>query len=360
MAASVFKKLKRLLGKLKELYSFNRQISVLAHSSNTMVTIRIKLVSVFLAFSFSTGSKAFRVCEYAAPPSNIAAESFRHKRNSLMSIFQANHSGNDTVVALGKDAHIESKFCYGMVGKDLFDEYVEVWVDDCSGEYKLLHRGLTDSSGRLSWSLPTNLLESSGEYRIWMRVVADGSSVMSTLRILEPGSKVVIFDIDGTLTTIEDQASLEVISDFIGGNYSPPTRDFAAELSRHLHKDKECQIVYLSGRHYLLNNMTRIWLARNDFAPGSVMITQSIFDLYPSNSSVGQFKLKRLKQITESGLEIVRAYGNAKTDIFAYKGAGLSSDQIYIVGTHSGTDGTSALGDDFSEHYYSLVNGGSV
>ena len=44
----------------------------------------------------------------------------------------------------------------------------------------------------------------------------------------------------------------------------------------------------------------------------------------------------------DQGLVIDLAYGNATTDIYAYLGAGVPPQSIYIIGPHGGEQGTNA------------------
>ncbi len=57
----------------------------------------------------------------------------------------------------------------------------------------------------------------------------------------------------------------------------------------------------------------------------------------------------------QAGLQIVRAYGNAATDVQAYAEAGLPPQQTWIIGEHAGSQGTQALGGDYLEHLASVV-----
>lgn len=320
----------------------------------------MRILFFVLFAAFSAHAESFRICEFAALPTELPMENFKHTRNHIITMFEPFHLANDTITTLGHEANIAGKFSYGLLGKDLEDEVIEIWIDDCRGDFSVIHRAVTDADGRISWSIPGELVENAGQYRIWMRVAGDNSGVFSTLRVLAPKTKIAVFDVDGTLTTREDEIRVEVISELVGGNYSPPKRDYASELTNYLHDRLGYEIVYLSGRHYFLTGLTRSWLARYDFAPGTVILAQSLLEVFPTDDSVGSYKLSELTKIMEKGLLIRRAYGNATTDIFAYKKANVVADRIFIVGKFSGTKGTVALGEDFYEHYKKLFNGENV
>lgn len=53
------------------------------------------------------------------------------------------------------------------------------------------------------------------------------------------------------------------------------------------------------------------------------------------------------------GFRLVLAYGNAHTDVFAYRKAGILPENTHIVGKRSGgskAEGMVALGNDFLDH----------
>jgi len=55
------------------------------------------------------------------------------------------------------------------------------------------------------------------------------------------------------------------------------------------------------------------------------------------------------------GLNIVRAYGNATTDIAAYADGGIPKADTYIIGEHAGEQGTQPLYNDYTYHYSTVV-----
>ncbi len=295
----------------------------------------------------------FRECKSAPLPSDLPSEGFAHRFNRVGSKLKPRHSINDVLAVFGKPSTIEAKFNYGILGADVYDEIVEVWIDNCGARYKMIHRGKTDKDGRFSWIFPHDLVEKSGEYRIWLRLVGDGSGVLGTIRLVSGGAKVAVFDVDGTLTSHESDVTLNILSELIKGCFSPPKRAFASELT-HLFYKQGYQIVYLTGRHYFLNELTRKWLALHGFAPGTVLITNSLVQIAPNQNSVGTYKSAQLSKIKSAGLFIARAYGNAWTDISRYKEAGIPSSRIFVIGKNSGSWGVTGLGCDYEAHYKQL------
>ena len=64
-----------------------------------------------------------------------------------------------------------------------------------------------------------------------------------------------------------------------------------------------------------------------------------------------------LEQVLDyTGIDVVRAYGNATTDIEGFNQGGVSLEEIYIVGKNAGAMGSQAIeGEDYWSHLYSVV-----
>ena len=81
--------------------------------------------------------------------------------------------------------------------------------------------------------------------------------------------------------------------------------------------------------------------------PGPLRVADSNTDILPTEASVGAYKLASLNALLAAGMVIDFAYGNATTDIFAYLGAGIPADRIWIIGPHAGEQGTHAIAGDW-------------
>ena len=145
----------------------------------------------------------------------------------------------------------------------------------------------------------------------------------------------LIFDIDGTLTHSDINTN---------------TRTGAVEMT-HALKNLRREIVYLSGRHYFLTRWTRTFLQSNQFAEGTLVVGQSICDVIPNDSHIGEFKSRYLKYLIDLGLVLERAYGNRTHDVYAYQSVQIPNDKIFILGRNGGYLGSVALGEDYLYHY---------
>lgn len=266
-----------------------------------------------------------------------------------------NHNCHD-IISLPDDADtqvIEGKFAYGPLDKDMQDEIVDVYYNDelCS-RWRFLRSGRTDSDGRYTMRIAPPFKEK-GTIFIKMVLAGDGTAADSTLMILPAGSKFVVFDIDGTLTTSDSELIRDLFHDLYDGLYIPRMRDDAQKLVQ-AYANKNYHILYLTGRPYWLQRKTRQWLNDMDFPPGTVRLTDSNRDSIAADNHVGRFKAEYLKKLSARGYHIEFAYGNASTDIFAYQQAGIDSEKIFIVGEHAGKNGTTAI-PSYTDHLH-LIN----
>jgi hypothetical protein len=249
----------------------------------------------------------------------------------------ANHSGADAIETTGTAAVLRGKFAYGFVSKDLEDELVRVWIDDC-GQWRGLGDVLTDDDGRIAVPVPAGVLTSPGVYEARFQVLGDRSLTAAWIWILPAATRVVLTDIDATLSTGDPELFHQVLD----GSYVPTAYQDASALTNAHAVDGQI-VIYLTGRPYWLSNITRDWLADLGFTRGPLIVAQSNRDAVPTESGVGDFKRDQVAALRAKGLVVDVAYGNASTDIYAYLAAGLAADRLWIIGPHGGEQGTHAV-----------------
>ena len=144
-------------------------------------------------------------CRAAPDPTGLPLLEWNHFTSRVVvASGSPNHSAQDIITTPARPVTIPGKFTYGALGKDLEDEMVEVWMDDCSGSYVKLGETVTDDDGRVAFIIEGQDLPPVGSYNLYLRVSGDDSATRSTLRVLAEGSAVVVFDIDATLTSTFD------------------------------------------------------------------------------------------------------------------------------------------------------------
>jgi hypothetical protein len=307
--------------------------------------VRIALVAA-LALA-GCGAGGVRAAEPAPPPEGLdhcvgrtfdapTADGFEHTSSKLAAAAgSARHYVQDVIVPPGTAPRVEAKLTYGQVSKDLEDELVQVFVDDCS---TWLDAGTTrtDDDGRAEFDLPANLTVGLHEVRVV--VLGDGTQATATLWVLPVGTRLVITDVDGTLTSGDS----ELFEQMLHGTYVPEAYPGASALTR-AHTERGHVVVYLTGRPYWLVNVTRGWLRDLGFATGPLHVADRHADILPTEEGVGAYKRAWLQGLLQAGYVVDVAYGNATTDIFAYLGAGLPATSVWIIGKHAGAQGTHAV-----------------
>lgn len=291
---------------------------------------------LLLGITLSTYS--FAICNQLEPDSGLKPEGFKRQINRALSWFTTHHTASDVITTPGHDTPLQAQFMYGALHKGLEYEDVEILIDTCESNLVTLGKVTSNDEGMVQINLNSSKLPQKGAYRVWMRVVGDNSSTTFTLRVLEPKTKLAIFDFDGTLTF---------------SNLNSNARAGASELT-HALNNKNLEIVYLSGRHYFLSGWTRRLIQQHDLAEGSLVVGQSIYDVLPIEASVGEFKADYLEYLKSLGLELERAYGNTTSDLFAYQKAGIPQTRIFTVGEVPIDSSSNYIGADFLEHLSAL------
>lgn len=293
------------------------------------------------------------VCEDGIVPVKAGA-GFRHAASALVSVLAPVHAADDVIAVVDADApRVRAKLAYGPTSKDLEDEWVEILLDDCTGGVRHLGFALTDDDGRIDAPLDSRDLPDPGRYRITVRVWGDGTTVSMRLFVVPDTTEVVVFDIDGTLTTSDLELYADVVHDLfapiLAGDVVPAAREGAAEITR-LRHDMGYLPVYLTGRPYWLRARTDAWLRTIEAAPGALLLAPHTLDAWPTNAGVGTFKADALAELQLAGLDIAFAYGNATTDIWAYDQAGVPAERVFVAGPHGGENDTHAVGDGYARH----------
>lgn len=292
----------------------------------------------------------FQSCRDGAAPTDLPTVDWNHTTSAILSAGHAWHSSQDVLAPSDGVALIAGKFSYTDISKDLEDERIEVWLDDCNGGYTNLGERITDSDGRIELALSGDDLPLVGEYGLYLRVMGDNTAARSVLRVYPPETRFIVFDIDATLTTSDTELVGQIILEIIADGTTPDARESAVDITQLRHGDHGYELVYLTGRPYLLDELTRSWLTDLGFADGTVHLTDSVSLAWPSESQVGTFKADFLQRMLDQGFVVHAAYGNATTDIYAYDRVGIARERTFILGDNGGQSGTVALGEGYTEH----------
>jgi hypothetical protein len=230
----------------------------------------------------------------------------------------------------------------GLFATPLPGENVSLWSYD-AGTWTMQGHGTTDAMG--AYNLDSTGYVAPNQQVLYSVLEADGSCAEHYDLMLPPGSKVVVTDIDGTLTT-DDNQNLMQIPD---ATYVPLMMGSANAMLQ-AWDAKGYPIIYLTARPHVERVESRIWLRDEMFPVGALITAVDVEEA----SAYKTLWLKRM--VDDFGWDIVAAYGNAQTDIDAYNNVAIPKADTFIVGPLAGNNGTQPIANmDYAAHTASFV-----
>jgi hypothetical protein len=234
----------------------------------------------------------------------------------------------------------------GIVGNALAGEFVSLWTYDAAGsDWMMLDRMKTDSNG--VYDFPSTGYVAANGQPIYAMLEANGTCAEHFDYLLPSGTKVIVADIDGTLTLSNNEFFMEIAD----GTYVPKLMGHAAEMAQ-AWAAKKYQMIYLTARQHVYIPETRAWIESQGFPPGPI-ITENDDDTMPA-----PYKTTWLQRmITNFGWQVYAAYGNEDTDIQAYQAVSIPDANDFIVGPSGGDLGTTAIPNlDFAQHITDFID----
>ncbi|CAH6793473.1 membrane-associated phosphatidylinositol transfer protein 1 isoform X1 [Phodopus roborovskii] len=229
----------------------------------------------------------------------------------------SNHRASDTVVCEGRPQVLNGRFMYGPLDVvTLTGEKVDVYVMTQPLSGKWIHFGteVTNSSGRLTFPVPSERALGIGVYPVRMVVRGDHTYAECCLTVVARGTEAVVFSIDGSFT-----ASVSIMGS------DPKVRAGAVDVVRHW-QDSGYLIVYVTGRPDMQKHRVVAWLSQHNFPHGVVSFCDGL-----THDPLRQKAMFLQSLVQEVELNIVAGYGSPK-DVAVYAALGLSPSQTYIVG----------------------------
>ncbi len=282
------------------------------------------------------------------PLAGPAKKGFAHFGNTILTgVYKPWHMAHDVIAKAGTAATIEAKFDYdALLHKDLEGEKVHAYLFGTGmTQWQYLGNYTTNSDGKIAVPLGTRPV---GDYVVRFVVEGDLSATSGYLSVVDPGRDAVLFDIDGTLT-IND---FEAWADYAGVK-TATAYSFAPEVVN-AYRAKGYQIIFLTARPYWVTKDGREWLGIKQI--GQWHYHSNPYGGGPIPPNTQQFKTDYVRYLRNTvGLNIIRAYGNATTDIAAYADGGIAKANTYIIGAHAGASGTQAIHGEYGSHYSFVV-----
>jgi phosphatidate phosphatase PAH1 len=244
-----------------------------------------------------------------------------------------NHRGRDQIVVEGAPQWVIGKFAYATNDKDLKDEEVDVFVErGCAGAWEKLGtavtteddehaavEGVPDTGGRIYFEIPAAKKLALGRHRLRLVVAGDHTSADLLIDVVAKDTKIVVSDVDGTLTSSEDA--------FLAALATGQVPEAQPDASKVLHAlaSSGYRIVYLTARPEWLTGGTRDFLRRRGFPTGLVhTITSGLTGAVGATGTAAvEFKTAELEAFTAKGVKIAWAFGNRDTDTEAYAAANI-------------------------------------
>uniref|UniRef100_A0A8C2S1P8 DDHD domain-containing protein n=1 Tax=Capra hircus TaxID=9925 RepID=A0A8C2S1P8_CAPHI len=255
----------------------------------------------------------------ALSPTNPREKWLRKRTQVKLRNVTANHRANDVIAAEDGPQVLVGRFMYGPLDMvALTGEKVDILVmaEPSSGRWVHLDTEITNSSGRITYSVPRPRRLGVGVYPVKMVVRGDQTCAMSYLTVLPRGMECVVFSIDGSFA-----ASVSIMGS------DPKVRPGAVDVVRHW-QDLGYMILYITGRPDMQGGPVTWSLSAcikrvpQQCSPGAHLGILRGGCTGPAPISCPVF---------QCFIKISAAYGSTK-DISVYSVLGLPPSQIFIVG----------------------------
>lgn len=256
----------------------------------------------------------------AGTPATGKPRGFRRLRHRITaSLASPDHRGHDLIATTTDAQVLAGKLAYGLVDKDLEREDVELFA--CiAGAWQRVGATMTDGSGRFALALDGAARLPVGLRDIYASVVADRSGVRFLAYVAPSDARLIVSDIDGTLTSSESSFVKAV---FLGSHVKPHP---GAAASLRAAAASGYQVVYLTARSDRFTDATRYWLGTNGFPRGPVRLAPSLI-VMPGAATVA-YKERVMRSLAR--FDIVAGVGNRKSDVAAYGAVGVPAERIFV------------------------------
>jgi len=259
----------------------------------------------------------------AGLPDAGPAGDFRHFSSDVIShLGSPKHRGFDLVASAGNASQrLEGWLSYTIADKALEDEDVEVFA--CrAGAWRQVGTARSDDEGHIALTLSGADRLPIGMRDLFLSVVGDRTGVGMLAYVAPAGARLIVSDVDGTLTSSEN-AFLETIALGIEpGARAGAARAFSAVEA------KGYQLVYVTARGNQYTTATRDWLDHKGFPRGPVRLSPSFLTL-PGGDTIA-YKTQTIAALGAAGLSVAAGVGNRASDVSAYTNTGLAADRIFI------------------------------
>ncbi len=256
----------------------------------------------------------------AGTPTTGPALGFSRLRDRIALRFaRPDHRGIDLIATTQAPQIVAGKVGYGITDKPLGGAAVDLYA--ClAGHWQPLGTARTRANGRFSYELRGSHRLPPGLRDLYMSVRADRSGARFLAYVAPAGTRLVVSDVDGTLTGSES-AFIKAV--FYGAKVS--AQPGAAEALRAA-RSSGAQVIYVTARGDRFTDETRHWLGTHGFPRGPIRLVPSLY-VMPGAATVA-YKRDVLKGL--AGFAIAAGVGNRASDVSAYTDAGVPASKIFV------------------------------
>jgi hypothetical protein len=188
-----------------------------------------------------------------------------------------------------------------------------VTTDD--GEHPIVE-GIEDSGGRVYFQIPADQALEVGRHRIHMVEEDNWETAEALIDVVPAGAPLFVSDVDGTLTTSENEEAYDFLIDTI-----PDANPFAAEALSLL-ASKGYRPMYITARPEWLDRRTREFVELHDFPQGIIHTTTTYTGA--NGDAAALYKSGEFAMLKGKGLVPSYVFGNKDSDALAFDNAGIT------------------------------------
>ena len=269
----------------------------------------------------NVGTRTIDDIRCAGTPDVGPATGWRHTLSDYTATLGAPHHRGIDLIASADDAEqaITGKLTYGVTDKDLEDEDVELFA--CFDKaWHPIGTARTNDNGTFALTLTGDARLPIGMRDLYVSVAGDRSGAEFIGFVAPTGAKLVVSDVDGTLTASENAYPTSLA---IGGDVAAHDDAAGALMSLAV---RDHSVVYITARGDRFTQDTRDWFAAKGFPRGPLRMPTAIITM-PGEDTI-ELKTSALDAL--AAFDIVAGVGNRSTDITAYTNAGVPADRIFI------------------------------
>ena len=239
--------------------------------------------------------------------------------------------GRDMMYVEGDEQWILAKFTkWGFpTDKDIVGGTVHVFLDrGCSGDWIELGttqttddgdhptiEGVDDSGGRVFFKIPAEETLELGRHRVHLIEDEEWETAELLIDIVPAGAPFFVSDVDGTLTTSENEEAWDFLVDAL-----PDANPFAAQALTML-AGKGYRPMYITARPEWLDRRTRQFVATRNFPRGLIHTTTTYGGA--NGDPAAAYKAGEFARLGQKGLVPSFLFGNRPSDGIAFESAGV-------------------------------------